>query len=504
VEKIKDSPPTLSSRQLLYRSQFILGPSFVDEFKSWKRIKINDSLHLTVHPALNTSQITHQDNKSIALLGFVVDPDNPHATNSDIINRLIQSFSVCDDLFEHTDKFGGRWILIVNDGQEIRSFNDVTGLRQIFYTDVHQTKDVWCGSQPDLIAKILNLQMDEEAVDFINWFQLKNEEYWWPGDSSPYKEIKHLLPNHYLNLETGQCYRYWPNKGLDELSLDEAIEKIPRILSGLMQSASNRFDLVLALSSGLDSRLVLASCKEIRHKISFYSGTRPEVPKNHPDIEVPSRLLSKLDLKHDIIDHDVKLRNEFIEIFKSNVPFAHEIRRASAMQANLDYYNQSKVGVTGNVSEVGRCFYRLPASDEQVTAPKLSSLTQMGDHPFAIRFFEEWLLGLGEIYNLNVLDLFYWEQRIGNWFAMNCLEFDIAWQDIFTPYNNRSLLIDLLSVDEKYRRPPKYKLYQKLIFSLWPEVLCEPINPHKRRGLKYLKKCSMRYIRHQLKNLRVL
>jgi hypothetical protein len=80
---------------------------------------------------------------------------------------------------------------------------------------------------------------------------------------------------------------------------------------------------------------------------------------------------------------------------------------------------------------------------------------------------------------VDVLDLFYWEQRAGNWLATCELEFDIAWKDIFTPYNCRLLLMDMLSADDIYRRPPQYELYKKMILTLWPEVLAEPINPHK-------------------------
>ncbi|MDY7077380.1 MAG: hypothetical protein SXV54_10705 [Chloroflexota bacterium] len=388
MQEKNDSPPALSSDQLLYRSQFILGPSFIDEFKSWKRIRVNDSIYLTVHPNLSTSQAIYRD-KSITLLGFMLDPDNSEVGDFDIVSNLVRSFFSCDDLFRRTTKFGGRWILIANDGRETRLFNDATGLRQVYYTDIHQAKDIWCASQPGIVARMLNLQMDEEAVDFINYIRFK-KEYWWPGDSSPYKEIKHLLPNHYLNLETGHCYRYWPSRGLNELSLDEAIEKISRTLSGLMQSASNRFDLALALSSGWDSRLVLASCREIRHRISYYSTRKPGMPRNHADIKVPSRLLSRLGLKHDIIDQNVELRGEFVEIFKKNVSFAHD-EVLPRMQANLDHYNLSKVAVTGSVSEVARCHYRLPES-EKVTALKLSSLApNMEDHPFVIKFFEKWL-----------------------------------------------------------------------------------------------------------------
>ena len=110
--------------------------------------------------------------------------------------------------------------------------------------------------------------MNPKAVEFINSFEFSNKkEHNWPFESSPYKEIKHMLPNHWINLETGICKRYWPDKALPALPLDEAVKRISADLRGLMKSAANRFDLVLAVTSGWDSRVVLASSKDIINKI---------------------------------------------------------------------------------------------------------------------------------------------------------------------------------------------------------------------------------------------
>ena len=107
----------------------------------------------------------------------------------------------------------------------------------------------------------------------------------------------------------------------------------------------------------------------------------------------------------------------------------------------------------------------------------LARLQSMGQNEFAMRYFSEWLQGLSNVHNVKVLDLFEWEQGHGNWLAMTQLEFDSAWRDIFTPYNCRNVLTTMLSVDEKYRKAPNYELFLALIRKLWPETLCEPINP---------------------------
>ena len=487
LESIERGVPHLLERAL-YRNQFILGPRFIDEFPSWGKTKVRNSICVTTHPDLNVYQATHE-NKTITLIGYILDPDNPSAYDRDIVNGLMGEISDFDRCLERSCKFGGRWILIVDDGRHIRLFHDAVGLRQVFYTDPDQVSDLWCASQPGMIAERLKLGMDPSASNFINSFKQRNREYWWPGDSCPYKEIRHLSPNHYLNLETGLSCRYWPNRPLEKLPLEEVAEKTAKTLRGLMESASTRYELAVSLTAGLDTRVLLAASKEIRDKVSYVTVRQGGMPGNHVDIMVPSILVSRFGLRHDIVEAPTAMDAEFAKTFKKHAPFAHEKWGPDA-QAIMKYNSQGRVAVVGSASEVARCYYR-PISDGQITPQVLSSLV-MGNDVFAMRSFEKWLNGTNDIFNYNMFDLFYWEQRCGNWLAMSQLEFDIAWKDIFTPFNCRELLVTMLATEEKYRKPPKYELYRKVMSQLWPEVLSVPINPHKRKSVGGLLKSFLK------------
>jgi hypothetical protein len=485
MKKVEIKQSVSFFENLLYHNQFVLGPHFLENLTSWKKIRVNESIYLTVHPDLNTCQAVRGD-KSITLIGYILDPDNPEAGNSDIITLMIQELFSCETFFENTYKYGGRWILIVDDGREIRLLNDAAGLRQVFYTDIRCTKDLWCASQPGILAEILNLRMSDDAIDFINSYEFRmHKEYRWPGYSSSYREISHMLPNHYLNLQTGICQRYWPDRPLDAMLPHEAMQNIAATLKGLMKCALNRYELALSITAGLDSRLLLAVSKEISNLVSYMTVRQIGIPENHPDVAIPSLLLSQLGLKHDIVKSSLLMDDEFITVFKKNVQMSHDVYAPDA-QAILNFYSQEKVAVTGSVCEIGRCSFRSSlkkSNKEEVTAADLAKLQWMGSNPFAVRHFHEWLEKLGEIYNVHILDLFEWEQGHGNWLAMCQLEFDSAWKDIFTPFNCRRLLITMLSVDEKFRKPPKSLLYKNLIETMWPEVLGIPINPHKKKTI---------------------
>lgn len=478
-----DQPTKYALEKFLFRRQFILGPRFLEQFPSWKRIKVGSQNCLTVHPDLPTCQVRAQ-NKTITLLGYILDPNDPGATDADILNRLLGNLGTCDSLnefFKYTYALGGRWLLILEDGDEVVLFHDAMGLRQVFYTDKAACGAVWCGSQPGIIAETLRLEMDEEAVNgYMNSDVYKNwDEYTWPGDSTPYREIKHLLPNHALYAGTGASQRYYPDANLDRLSLGDGVNETSRILTGLMKSATSRFGLALGMTAGWDTRLILAASREIRDRMWFFTFLMWE---NRSDASVARKLLSKLGLKHHLLGYTQHMEGDFEQIYKRNVTTAHD-RWGRIGQGLYDVYPEDRVCVKGNAAEITRVRFRVPPG-EKVTAKTLARFTyfkhakdnEMMQNSFVLKHWQKWLSGTGRLYNVHILDLFYWEHWGGNFAAMTQAEFDIL-QEAFTPYSCRHLLTTMLSVDEKYRNHEEPVLYRKLILKLWPEVLSEPINP---------------------------
>ncbi len=459
---------------LLYRNQFILGPD-VNGFESWRGFDLSGGLQLRIHPELNFN-LARLDGKLILLLGYILDPGNPDASDSDILTALLRKSGSCAEIIRNTFGYGGRWVIIFDDGRDRILFHDAAGLRQVFYAKMDS--GIWCASQPGTISGILDLKMDPAAAEFINSEEFKKDkENRWPAESTAYKEIRHLLPNHWLDLKTGVRKRYWPDGPLGVLSMNEGLQRAADRLRGLMKSAAQRFEIALSMTAGLDSRLVLAASRQIKNRLEFVTVNQVRMGAAHPDVIVPRRLLAKLGLPHTTIESGFQVEDGFLKTFHSSVDFAHRLYAYDAY-AIYKYGGQRKVAVTGSVSEIARCSYRL---EGQISSETLARLQRMGRNKFALNNFDEWLSGLGNIYNLHPLDLFEWEQGHGNWLAMCQQEFDSAWKDIFTPFNCRALLLDMLSVPEKFRSPVPGRFYKRLISRLWPEVLIQPINPHLKR-----------------------
>lgn len=490
----------------LYFNQFVLGPHGVLQDRGWQQVSINAALTLSAHPELQVARATTQD-CSLTLVGEAFDAEQPNASNADILARLIRHAANLNDLFAATESLGGRWLIIVERGTGTFLFHDALGLRQVFFTHADSgLAGGWAMSQPGIVAQTLGLKVSDEATRFIDSFEFrKNAEYRWPAASSAFSEISRLLPNHYLDLKTGQAHRYWPHKVIAPQSMEVASNEIGRLLRGLMAGMTERCPCVLGLTAGLDSRVVLASAKPIIDRMSATTVRQGRMPSHHDDLVIGAQLAKTFQLPHQVVNSYSFITANFSSAFKKNVFLSHEHYGPDA-EAIFNAFGRKKFTITGSASEVGRLpFRRRPeAKKSTLTAHDLASLQHMGDNPFALQHFSSWLDDIAERHGVPVLDLFGWEQGHGGWLASTQLEFDIAWKDIFTPFNCRKVLLNFLSVEERLRGYPGNRMHKHLISTMWPELLKVAINPSGqqqntllaiakreiKRGIKSILKCK--------------
>lgn len=463
----------------LFPNQFILGPAHVEGLPQWQRAAAGRGLLLTVHPGLRVTQC-RDESTTLTLLGFALDPLEPRAGDAEIVARLLAQSRTANDLCAATARLGGRWALIAVREGAAWLFTDALGLRQVFHTQAGHAHGLWAASQPGLLAEVLGLPPEGGAEAFAESHYFRTDaEYRWPGSAGVYAGLAHLLPNHVLDLVSGEVRRYWPIAPVAPLDRETAVERLAQRLPAVVAAAAARFDLVLGLTAGWDSRLVLTAARAVKDRIGCITVRQRGMPDDAVDLAIAARLTRRLGLRHEIVKAPPTTSAEFSYLFKRSVPFAHK-HYAPDAEAICEWTRREKVALTGSGAEVGRCSFRdqMPfARWRRPTARDLARLQRMGEHPFAIRHFEHWLADIGNTHGIPILDLFEWEQGHGNWLAMTQLEFDSAWADIFTPYNSREILTTLLAVPERDRCAPHYRLFRELIERLWPEVLCEPINP---------------------------
>jgi len=463
-----------------FRRQFLLGSRHVDLFPDWKRVCAGRGLFLTVHPDLPCSQVI-SDAGTLTMLGYFIDPWSPATSDALILDKLYSKANTHTGLLKATTGYGGRWVLIFSNHERSMVFHDAAGLRQVFHTDSPEF-GVWCGSQPGLIAQVTGAAKavaEYERMKSDGVYQYPKNHFW-PGSASSYKGIHRLVANHSLDLKTGHVQRYWPTGPVAKISWDEALEECSRLLQGSIKSAANKFNLAFSVTSGMESRLMMAAAKDFLDEFNFYTYKKDSLYKTSPDVWVPPKVLESVGLSRMLVNVELNQSSFIRDSIESNVFPAHEatISQAAALLEDMSLVTDQWVTMNGNICEIARCHYTKYGPVE-VTPANLASRAQMHGCKYAEKQFGQWHEDASEALEASGVDpwdLFYWEQKLSAWLGSIRTEFDLI-EEVFCPFNCRDLIEYQLGIDDKYRRAPDYPFYISLIRAMWPEALSFPINP---------------------------
>ena len=468
----------MSFSPLTFRRQYILGPRFIDQFTGWNKIKAGDTAYVTVHPDLPVTQVSHNQ-AILTVLGFLFDPYHPVADNHVIAQQLVQQAVDFSDIIRNTESLSGRWVILYSNGNELNCFHDPCGLRQVYY--IQHGNEFWAGSQPSIITEGagLLLQKDPAAIAFMQSPQYDKLERFWPGDGTMFTNLKHLLPNHSLNITTGTIKRFFPVNPIPKQSLEEAVPVAAALLKGSFAAAAKRYELLLPVTAGWDSRVLYAASKDVTNKTTYYIHQLDHLQDDNRDIVIPRKMLTSAGLPFNVVPAHEPMDPEFKKTFVQNVTHARpHLAKALGIYQNYKQF-EGKLNITGNGGEIARSYYYYFHHYRKLDGKTLAKFSKYNDIPYVIDAFDKTLADTRPAAansNISLFDLLYWEQRMGNWGSMYPAEQDIAIEE-FSPFNNRKLLITLLSVDRKYRMPPSYTLFKKLTEALWPETLEDPVNP---------------------------
>lgn len=457
-----------------YRRQFIAGSRFCGDERYWEHVQVTSNLKLSVHKDLPLNKV-YQEDRKIFLLGYVIDPFQPDFTDSEILDWLIHESPDLSSLIENTYRLSGRWVIIFVQGQKVFFFHDPFGMRQIYYAGLQG--EFWCGSEPSILAENLNVKPDKTNQylnEFIQSSAFKKKEHFWIGDKTRYKEIRHLLPNHFIDVNTANIERFWINHERN-YSVGTAAKKAGELLRNSLLSASKRFNLMMPVTAGWDSRVLLAASKDIKDDLYYFISTKNHLTKDNDDVKIPMILCERLGMNFHVLDNLREPDSEFLKLLNKNVDMPRQLPKTLTF---YEFYrnHQDKVNINGRGAETARCYYPF---EKNPTAEFLAKVTGYPGDNFAITEIKRWLEKVRPFLKdkkIDLIDFYYWEHRMGNWGGTDPAEQDVAIEE-FCPFNNRKLMMILLSTKRKYRSEPNYKLHKEMIYYLWSELLAEPINP---------------------------
>jgi asparagine synthetase B (glutamine-hydrolysing) len=483
--------------RLKYRNQYLLTPSSIECPFLHNRYNVGKKYVLYTHKDLVMNSVEQEDVKLI-LLGDLFDYISPEKNNEEILKDLIHY--EFDSLLEAIGNYTGRYVIIHLNGDKLNLVHDPIASRKIYFCN--SQNDVWVASQPHLLAKVLGFGKTSkpELLDYYSsqeFVRLNNANI---GNITLYDEISQLLPNHFLDFDEMKVIRFWPKIKNERRSLKEVTLLSAKMIRGFMESISSRYEVMLPLTAGKDSRLLLAASKQFKEKVYYYINKSVNLTDNHADISVPKRLLADLNLNFDIQIPSSEVDDEFKKIYYYN----NEYASTEFLPIIYNYYVKfrNKVNLPGNIATGGLEFYK--SKRIKNTGSKLAQLNHVDHYLFANDYYDNWIterLYIFQNLEFEMIDLFYWEERLANWGTQIQTEKDIAQEEI-NLFNSRNLIALFLSVNPKYIATPFFKLHKGIIRLLWPDVLKIPFNPGFHTSLKKtLKPIGILDAYYRLKNL---
>jgi len=373
---------------------------------------------------------------------------------------LEQFYSDNDEFLNTLDFIGGRFAIIIGDESNISVFHDATAARSIYYSEKYPI----VSSHAHLIKDNITV----ERFEYGSKFRLLDFTY----DHSPFEGIKGLMPNFKLNFLVRSVERYFPRSENNYTQLSE--EKRFEIAEFLWKSQIQHLikqnkKFILSLTGGNDSRVSLAMMK------GFLDDTKLFTYASSEDTAGVTNIYDKTyDIDRNIVGQmldDLNLNHEFIYYKDDKISIPSDLENAMERNATarhgrflIGHYlkslsEENTLHIRANLLELGRAYLISPTTNQSKEAILASYLkyVQKKNKGKDLTEIEEHIskqndkFHSDDFYDYHIMDISFWETRMGRWHAEILNETDIAYES-FIPYNMRAIMEISLSFDYPARK----------------------------------------------------
>jgi len=374
--------------------------------------------------------------------------------------------------YDELDFLAGRFVIIIGDERKFEVFTDAGGMRTVFYVQGQNT----IGSHMNFLGDTFTLKPD--------YFVGLNEKFAVNWDNTIFSNVKSINPNFSYNSESDSVSRYFPRKEniFKSMSEEERFSKFEFLWKEqLKHFEKNHDDIIFSVTGGADSRVSLALAKDYLSKFKFftYAPSDEELDNKTRFIEaltmdkkIVEKILEVVPLQHHFLlfmDEERKLTEEDLELLSKNTIRTHG--RFLLPHYNHHYPGPNTLHIRGNLFEIGRAYFIKSTSKNNkkditsiVSRPLVKTVNKNSkEENDILNNIEDKIEQFNynqNNYEYHVLDLFYWEIRMGRWMAEVLNETDFSFETLL-PFNMRALMDISLSFKIEQRR--NSYLFEELI-----------------------------------------
>lgn len=427
-------------------------------------------------------EVAISSDQSVIIFGLVVDIRDERSSLKTIANNLAQALSISEIFFHKEGDFlCGRYSIIYNCDGVTKIVTDATGMRAIYHS---KNANVVAGHAKLVADNLANREVESKRNEFGYSGSL--------GRLTPYEGVFILIPNTALNLYSGNIKRFYPYGPLTTLSIKDGAQQMSSFVTTALKGLELKNDnLILSITAGVDSRCTLAYIRRLYQQVpQCFTYCNHLIAHNRRDAAFAKDLSLRFNFPHKVILVDpMAIDENLLKIVQKN---SYYLFHPEIMQELINVYNTDNlVHIGSNLCEIGRAFFAKLSKEtirnvfSQDVLCRLFFYNNGSRNKWTkkqLNFIETALeeytsftnLNHKTLFNYDIRDIYYWEQRMATWYSQVCIAYDIVCET-FIPYNARAILTIMLQLPFEDRI--SNALLKNIISDYWPEVEKLPINP---------------------------
>ncbi|BFL74965.1 hypothetical protein M7M4_17170 [Corynebacterium pseudogenitalium] len=394
-------------------------------------------------------------------------------------------------LFEdELDYMCGRYLIVLHLHGNTWIYNDAIGNRTVYYAADQSVAT----SHLNLLNQVSPHELLSRSLE-----KARVAKYQWAADLTPYKNVRHVLPNHKLNWDERETVRFYPREanpfyGWDSESKYAEIERVWRAVQAQYFDRYSR--IAFSISGGVDSRVVLAMAKPYWDRIVGYTyglAKRGEGLAQRGtffgrtmenDESIVRQMLSSCDFKDHVyfnMESLEKVDDQLEHLLENNTVGSHGKRLVASYRRAFE---GPWLNIRGNAIELSR------TGNSKLSFGALVEKCQ-GDFPADVTSRLKALGYDSNLYGYGRGALTYWEFRHGKWLGEIHNELDAAFdtwvpagirrvRDLMAAFDEQEVRNSLVVRDLIERNAPELNRYpvnsQETLYSEWRELKREQLN----------------------------
>jgi len=457
--------------------QFVLAGT-LDGPPGWATHCIGDWT-LAAHPTLPVVTVADPAETTIGwLLGYPITSEGELLVNDSRI-------TLGGEPLELVDALGGRFLALFVGTTNPAIYPDAAGT----YSSVYCPSLRMAASTGALIPYDTTTTDHTELVEQLG---IPGTTSMLPVGLTSRRGIHRLLPHHHLDLQRWEMVRHGPTwEPSGTATVEEAAARVAAATQRNLSALIGSFPCYLPLTAGRDSRMLLACSREWSAELASYTVALPGLDAA-TDCHVAARIARGAGIDH----QRLRLRPpqaDDLERWMYRTSCSVGEPRGWAANTTFRALDRRRVRLLGNIGDIARRAYVTPDdhADDTITVERLlvHALRHRGQltsgqalaaaSPTVLDQLDRWIQQVETDDALQILDMFYLENRIGCWAGVwSYAEYFGPGFTIF-PTCHRDIVADVMAISRRDRA--EGTLFVEVIRQQWPELLGWPMNVAPRR-----------------------